>query len=149
MVYRLFAVAAIAILGTGCGVPLQIGEVARVNSPSGRIDAIAIEANTGSPAASSFDVFLVPMGKTHSEGVHVASLYAASRSTTAFGINLKWTSAERLSIEYLNARAAEIMEAQAAIANESIEVVLTSGIDDPRAPAGGMLQKAQSKDLYN
>ncbi|HET8678141.1 MAG TPA: hypothetical protein VFO63_20230 [Blastocatellia bacterium] len=127
--------------------PLRVGEVARVASPSGRLEAIVIEANTGPKASSSYDVFLVPSGKDHNQGIHVASLYAASRSRTAFGVNLRWDGPEELAVEYLEARAAEIMKATADIEGEQVHVKLRDGIEDPTAAPGGMLDNTKKSRI--
>jgi hypothetical protein len=137
--------ATVFILCLGCNVPLRVGEVARVQSPSGRIDAIIIEANTGPKASSSYDVFLVPSGQEHNSGVHIASLYAARRSQAAFGVNLKWNGAEELSIEYLEASAAEILQEMARIEGEQVQVKLRAGIEDTTAAPGGMLDNIRKR----
>lgn len=129
----------LAVLSAACNVPLRVGEVSRAASPSGRVDAIVIEANTGSQSSSSHDIFIVPSGKEHNAGVHVASLYGATRNPASFGVNLKWNGPEELSIEYLKATAAEIMQERAEIDGERVRVTLREGIEDPQAPAGIML----------
>lgn len=138
--------ASILIFCLGCNVPLRVGEVARVASPSGRLDAIVIEANTGPNASSSYDVFLVPSGQDHNKGVHIASLYAATRSRTAFGVNLKWNAAEQLSIEYLEAGAAEIMKETTSIEGEQVQVTLSAGIEDATAAPGSMLDNVKKRN---
>lgn len=136
---RGIGVASLLILCLGCNVPLRVGEVARVQSPSGCLDAIIIEANTGPKASSSYDVFLVPSGQEHGSGLHIASLYGARRSQNAYGINLKWNGSEELSIEYLEASAAEILEGLARIEGELVQVRLRAGVEDAAAAPGGML----------
>lgn len=141
--------ASVLILCFGCNVPLRVGEVARVQSPSGRIDAVIIEANTGPKASSSYDVFIVPSGQEHNSGIHIASLYAARRSQTAFGANLKWNGAEELAIEYLEASAAEILEELARIEGEQVQIKLRAGIEDTTAAPGGMLDNVRKKSPGN
>ena len=141
--------AAILMLCLGCNVPLRVGEVARVQSPSGRVEAIIIEANTGPKASSSYDVFLVPSGQEHISGIHIASLYAACRSQNAYGLNLKWNGAEELSIEYLEASAAEILQELARIEGEQVQVRLRAGIEDATAAPGGMLENIRKKSPGN
>jgi hypothetical protein len=141
--------ASVLILCLGCNVPLRVGEVARVQSPSGRVDAIIIEANTGPKASSSFDVFIVPAGQEHGGGIHIASLYAARRSQTAYGANLKWNGAEELTIEYLEAGAAEILQELARIEGEMVQVKLRGGIEDTTAAPGTMLDNIRKKSSGN
>ncbi len=143
---RVIHIATVLILCLGCNVPLRVGEVARVASPSGRLEAIVIEANTGPKASSSYDVFVVPSGQDHNQGIHVASLYAASRNRTAFGVNLKWGGPGELAIEYLEASAAEIMKATADIEGEQVQVKLRDGIEDPAAAPGGMLDNIKKRN---
>ena len=142
---RVIRFAILLTLCQGCNVPLRVGEVARVASPSGRLEALVIEANTGPKASSSYDVFVVPQGEDHNRGIHVASLYAASRSRTAFGVNLKWDGPEQLAIEYLEARAAEIMKSTAAVEGEQVQVKLRDGVEDPTAAPGGMLDNLKKR----
>lgn len=130
---------------TGCSVPFRSGEVARVVSPSGRVDAIVIEANTGRASASSYDVFLVPSGEGHLRGLHVASLYSATRSPTSYGVNLKWEGAAQLTIEYLKASAAKVLEERATIEGEQVQVRLRDGVEDAQAPSGIMLDNLHKK----
>ncbi len=129
----------------GCSVPFRSGEVARVTSPSGRVDAIVIEANTGRASASSYDVFLVPSGESHLRGLHVASLYSATRNGNSYGVNLKWEGAAQLTIEYLKASAAKVLEERPSIEGEQVRVGLRDGIEDGQAPAGIMLDNLNKK----
>ena len=142
---RGICVASVLMLCLGCNVPLRVGEVARVPSPSGRVEAIIIEANTGPKASSSYDVFLVPSGQEHGGGIHIASLYAARRSQNAYGVNLKWDGPGELSIEYLEASAAEILQGLARIEGEQVQVRLRAGVEDDTAAPGGMLENIKRK----
>ncbi|HJQ68633.1 MAG TPA: hypothetical protein VKA70_06660 [Blastocatellia bacterium] len=145
MSMRVIRFATLLILSLGCNVPLRVGEVARVASPSGRLEAIVIEANTGPKASSSYDVFVVPSGEDHNRGIHVASLYAASRSSTAFGVNLKWDAPEELAVEYLQAHAAEIMKSTATVEGEQVTVRLRDGVEDATAAPGSMLDNLKKR----
>ncbi|HKY04089.1 MAG TPA: hypothetical protein VJQ56_04320 [Blastocatellia bacterium] len=129
----------------GCSVPFRSGEVARVASPSGRVDAIVIEANTGRASASSYDVFIVPSGEGHARGRHVASLYSATRNRSSYGVNLKWENSARLAIEYLKASAAKVLEERPAVEGEQVEVWLRDGVEDVQAPPGIMLDNLHKK----
>ena len=144
-IMRVIRFASVLIFCLSCNVPLRVGEVARVASPSGRIDAIVIEANTGPKASSSYDVFLVPSGQDHNQGIHIASLYAASRSRTAFGVNLKWSGPGELAIEFLEASAAEIMKQTASVEGEQVQVRLRAGVEDATAEPGGMLDNIKKR----
>ena len=134
------------ILLIGCNVPLRIREVARVQSASGQVDAIAIEANTGPDSASSYDIYLVPSGEEHNKGHHVASLYSAKRNDKSYGVNLKWNNPEELSIEYLKSEAAEVMQERATIEGQEIRVILSKEIEDAQAPAGIMQNNLRNKN---
>ena len=134
------------ILLISCNVPLRIREVARVRSASGQVDAIVIEANTGPDSSSSYDIYLVPSGEDHNKGHHVASLYSAKRNDKSYGVNLKWNNAEELSIEYLKAEAAEVLQERATIEGQEIRVILSKGIEDAHAPEGIMQNNLRNKN---
>ena len=70
----------------------------------------------------------------------VAKLYAATRNKSAYGANLKWSDKERLKIEFLSARSAELLEPTINYGGFDVAVELVRGVEDPNAPAGGMLQ---------
>ncbi len=69
----------------------------------------------------------------------VAWLYAAGRNPQAYGANLKWTSHNDLVIEYREARDEILKQRTVSVAGRTIKVSLRSGVNDPGAPAGGML----------
>ena len=134
------------ILLISCNVPLRIREVARIATASGRVEAIVIEANTGPDSSSSYDIYLVPSGEDHNKGSHVASLYSAKRNDKSYGVNLKWNDQTELSIEYLKAEAAEVLQQQTTIEGQEIRVILSKGIEDAQAPAGIMQNNLRNKN---
>lgn len=113
-------------------------EVARVESPDLAIVAAVIETNGGATTSFGYEVRLSE-NHTSFGAKRVASLYGATRSATAYGVNLRWTSASELSIEYLNARSADLEEREVRIGPRTIHITLKPGVVDMTAPGGGML----------
>jgi hypothetical protein len=127
------------LLGLGllmCGC-LSRDEVLRVTSPDGRIDAIVFETDCGATCSFGYEIWLAPKGKRGGE--EVATLDAAVRSEQAYGVNLKWLDADKLSVEYLRADHSILLRQAADVAGHSVRVSRNGGVDDPQAPAGGML----------
>ena len=120
-------------------------EVARVASPSGRIDAVLVETNGGATTSFGYKVLLVPTGGKFSDGVEVASLYGAARNESAYDANPEWDGAQNLVVEYFTAKSEPSPKNTANIAGEQIQISLRSGIKDPSAPAGGMLYNLEQR----
>ena len=136
------------IFATGCFAPVfdvSRDEVARVTSPSGRIDAVLAETNGGATTSFGYKILLVPTGGKFSDGVEVASLYGATRNESAYGANLKWDGAQKLIVEYFKAKSEPSIKDTATVAEEQVQVSLRSGVKDPTAPAGGMLYNLEQR----
>jgi len=114
-------------------------EVARVTSPSGRLDAVLVETNGGATTSFGYYAYIVPHGKTYERGPRVADLYAAGRSRRAWGANLRWEGPSQLVIEYLTAQQEKLNRPLAVVGQDTIIVSLRSGVLDTTAPGGGML----------
>ena len=56
----------------------------------------------------------------------------------AWGANLRWQGADRLRVEYWQARAQEGADSPVTVGGQTVQVELAPGILDPAAPAGGM-----------
>jgi hypothetical protein len=136
----------LTIVISGCvGRDVSRDEVARSAAPSGRFEAVLIETNGGATTSFGYDVFLVPPGQSPQRGRPVASLYGAVRNESAYGVNLRWDGEHTLALEYLEAKQASLVEPLAVVSADSVRVVLRSGIEDPTAPAGGMLYNLRSR----
>jgi hypothetical protein len=124
-----------------CGVHQpSFDEVARVSSPSGRVDAVLVEVNGGATTSFGYSVFVVPTGKLVSRGEPgIVSLYGAVRNQSAYGADLVWDEADRLTVEYLTARHCEITRDAVKIGSDEITVTVRSNINNTAAPPGGML----------
>lgn len=114
-------------------------EVSRVTSLSGKVDAVLVERNGGATTSFGYEVFVVSRGKAVTKGSEIASLYGAVRSDQAYGVNLKWEGSNRLVIEYLKHRGAELKKPISTIDGEQVSAVFRSDVNDPTAPPGGML----------
>lgn len=153
---RFIAKLTVIVAGTGVGlfflaiyllgkVLVSEDEVARVNSPSGNVDAILIETNGGATTSFGYEIYVVPTGSSTKFKREVASLYGAVRSEQAYGVNLVWEEPSVLVGEYLEARYAEVLSPSRSVAGEQIEIRLRDGINDPDAPPGGMLYNQQGR----
>ncbi|MGB2715425.1 MAG: hypothetical protein WBC51_14685 [Vicinamibacterales bacterium] len=126
---------ALALLA-GCDL-VSRDEVARVASPDGRVEAVLVETNGGATTSFGYEVHVVEKGRP--VGDRVAWLYGAGRNAQAYGANLKWTGENEIVIEYLEARDQTLERKTVSVAGRVIKVSLRSGVNDPTAPAGGML----------
>jgi hypothetical protein len=123
-------------------------EVARVRSPGGDIDGIVVETNGGATTSFGYEIYMVQSGRSMSSGPRVALVYGARRSTSAYGVNLKWIGPGSLAIEYLEAKSVRLDNAFPSVAGRLLTVAVVAGINDPIAPPGGMLynlEKTASK----
>jgi hypothetical protein len=130
----------LGLLVCGCS---SRDEVLRLTSPDGRVDALLFEKDCGAPCSFGYEVRLATKGSRHGE--EVASLVGASRNDNAWGVNLKWSGADELSVEYLRAEDARLLKQTVGIAGHNVKVSLRGGIKDPLAPAGGMLYNLQGR----
>jgi len=128
--------AAVLTLLTGCGF-VSRDEVARVPCPDRRVEAVLIETNGGATTSFGYEVYVVAKGRPPND--QVAWLYGAGRNENVYGANLKWTDDHELVIEYLEARDQRLERASVSVEGRVIKVSLRSGVNDPTAPAGGML----------
>jgi hypothetical protein len=100
---RLLAFCSLVAVFTGCGL-VSSDEVARVRSPTGRLEAVVIETNGGATTSFGYEVYIVPAGSGTWRGREVASFYGAARNDNAYGVNVRWVTVNSLAIEYLQAR---------------------------------------------
>ena len=135
---------ALLLFASACFIVSQ-DEVARIPSPTNRIDAVLIETNGGATTSFGYRVFLTKPGWHWRTGTEVASLYGAARSEQAYGVNLKWRSPHELAVEYLRAYQERLVQAQATVAAEVVHTTLVAGHSDPTAPPGGMLYNLQGR----
>lgn len=115
-------------------------EVARVSNVEANVDAVLVETNGGATTSFGYLVFVFPAGRMPKrDDGPVAGLYGAWRSKRAYGVNLRWEAKNALSIEYLDAQAASLRNAEVNIGGRPILIAMKSGISDANAPSGGML----------
>ena len=127
----------------GClGDPCSTDEVARSPSPDVAWDAVLVENNCGATTSFSYVIHIVAHGQPFDALSRSASLYAAVRNDSAYGVTLIWKDPTHLSVEYLRAERATILST--ALTNQ-IVVSLDSGIVDSNAPAGGMLRNLERR----
>jgi hypothetical protein len=131
---------------SGChvGPPDASGnEVARVISPDGLVDAVLTESNGGATTSFGYVVALAP--RDGSQRHHVADLYGATRSPQAYGVNLRWASADHLDIDFFSSKTPPTLYSPVTVSGKRITVTLHSGVIDSEAPPGGMLHNQTRK----
>src|SRR5215475_9506392 len=64
---------------------LSFDEVSRITSPSGKVDAVLVERNGGATTSFSYDVFVVPKGKSVARGSEIAYLYGSGVTNMLMG----------------------------------------------------------------
>lgn len=87
------------------------------------------ETNCGTPCSFDYEIELVPKG-CH-RGEHVASVDGATRGNNAWGVNLRWSNPDALSVEYLRAENARLLKPTVTIAGATVRVSLRNGVNDP------------------
>jgi hypothetical protein len=117
--------AALACLNT-CGCADRY-EVDRQASPSGSVDAVVVESNSGATTDFTFSVYLVAAGDTWQEGRRIVRLYGATKSESTYGVNLRWVEPGKLAVEYLGARGTKVDTTSVRIGRKEWEVVLRPG----------------------
>ena len=132
----------VLVVSIGCA---SRNEVARITSPSGKVDAVLVETNGGATTSFGYEIFVVPTQASTRLRKDVAWFYGAVRSDQAYGVNLKWSDPSNLNLEYLKARWQEVRMPTVSIAGQEIHVTLKSGVTDPMAPPGGMLTNLQGR----
>ena len=120
-------------------------EVARVTSPNGLVDAILTETNGGATTSFGYLIYVAPRGASRSNSSKAASLYGATRSDQAYGVNLKRRGPDELAVEYFSAKSAGVIRHSVSVGDREIRVSLVSGVGDPAAPPGGMLYNLQGR----
>jgi hypothetical protein len=121
-------------------------EVARVPNQATNVDAVLVETNAGATTSFGYEVFILPHGQKPDRSGHaVVTLYGAIRNDHAYGANLRWTSTDTLSVEYLVAQQATWLNGSLGVNGHIINILLKAGISDPTAPSGGMLYNLQGR----
>jgi hypothetical protein len=142
---RISLLAISAALGISCWLFVSHEEVARTASPSGDVDAVVLEGDGGATTRFWYDVYLVERGGDWDDGEHVAYLYGAIRSSSASGVNARWTGPTSLNIEYLSAQTARLEEEVVRVAGKTRRIALRPGVVDSSAPGGGMLYNLRGR----
>jgi hypothetical protein len=135
---------ALLVAVAACGL-VSRDEVARVRSPDGDVEAVLVETNAGATTSFGYDVLLVPAGGNLEEGRHTVTLEGATRNPRAYGVNLVWTSPDRLRVEYFEAQWVGRYTSPVSIGAHTIEVGLRDSVVDAAAPPGGMLYNRERR----
>lgn len=119
-------------------------EVARVVSPSGKVDAVLFETNGGATTSFGYDIYIVEHGAKPS-GSPAISLYGAVRSQSAYGANLKWVSPNSVAVEFLSAKSTKIKKPTLSLGDQIVQLAVHEGVADDSAPAGGMFYNLRGR----
>jgi hypothetical protein len=118
--------------------------VARVTSPSGKLDAVLVEDGDSATKAFTYEVFIVRKGGVVTRrDEDVASIFAAIRNPKAYGANLRWASDRELDVEYYVGQKEQNHGPVALEGLAPVEIKLKSGILDADAPPGSMQRNVQ------
>ena len=126
----------LAIFCSGCEKQFSTYEVAHLVSPNGSFEAVLTETNGGATTSFGYEVSIAPKGAGKAESV--ASLYGAVRNEQAYGVNLSWVDNHTLRVQYLRAKAVQNVAKTVIVQGQQIAIQMQSGIEDSRAPRGGM-----------
>jgi hypothetical protein len=119
-------------------------EVARVVSPTGKVDAVLFETNGGATTSFGYEIYVVERG-AQPAGSPAIWLYGAVRNEHAYGANLKWASPDSVAVEFLNAKSVKIKQQTQTIGTQTIRFAVHDGVTDNAAPPGGMLYNLRGR----
>ncbi len=119
-------------------------DVARLPSPSGKVEAILTEKNSGAATSFLYNVYLVSVTVPEKK-IHIAQIHGATRSENSYGINLIWLSENRLELQYYEAKAVKYIKDEIVVDNITYNITSKSGAIDKSAPPGGMLYNLKGR----
>ncbi|WP_156167119.1 hypothetical protein [Sphingomonas sp. Ag1] len=130
----------IAMILSGCGglfgQPSR-EEVAWANSPDRRTHAILLETNGGATTSFGYVVELHPADHQGERPVSAGTLYGATRSECAYGVDLHWLNASTLALRFDSAKKVSVLPS-VNVGGRSIRLVVQAGRQNDAAPCGGM-----------
>ncbi len=112
-------------------------QVAWANSPDGAVHAILLETNGGATTSYGYEVELHPAQHQNDKPSPAGRLYGATRSSCAYGVNIRWLSSDHLALEFDQADRIKVPP-KVDLAGRTITIETRSGISDADAPCGGM-----------
>jgi len=112
-------------------------EVLSLLSPDKKVEAILFETNGGATTSYGYEVYFRNIDS--GELTQVASFYGATRSNSAYGINLNWVADNNLELEYFKTKSVNLLSSSVYINNKVYGVNLKPNVNDSKAPPGGML----------
>ena len=125
------------LVSGGCS-SVSEDEVARKVSPSGQLVAILTEVDAGATAGFGYKVYIEAPNLGSSRKL-VAHVYDARRNDQAYGLDLKWLSSDRLSIEFYKARWIDFLLFHAETQGQKVSIEVLYNRTNNSAPSGGML----------
>jgi hypothetical protein len=131
------------LLLVGCFSSDSSDTVARAKSPSGNVEALLDENNSGATTSFGYVVSLRAVSSSAPTGLRVASAYGAVRNDKGYGMTLVWADANTLEIQYWQARLATVDRPSVLVDGMTITTRMKAGVRDESAAAGGMLYNVQ------
>ena len=118
----------------------SLKEVARIASPSGKLEAILIETNGGATTAFGYLIYIVKAGsKPLMTEKAPADFYRLTRNGSRYGVNLRWKNDALLYADYLSSTLAHNSGPAVVRGFEPVTIELRSGIVDLSIPSSEML----------
>ena len=116
--------------------------VVRTDSPNGDFVALVEETNSGRSNVLGYNILVEPKASSNSR-VLLAKFAGAYRNPKASGVDLIWAAPYTVSVQYLNAKMAEIPFPSVLCGKAVINVEAHSGVLDILAPPGTMLKNLE------
>jgi hypothetical protein len=130
------ALGVITALLVGCATE-PLDEVQRVPAPTRNLDAVLVEtADTATTFA--YTVYVVRKGKPAGSRRAAVFLRGATRSDSAFGLNLRWASDSVLILEHFKVQHVKQRGPREIVGSDTVRVQYRAGVVDSLAPRGGM-----------
>jgi len=107
------------------------------------MDAVLSESDVRVRSRVLHRIQIVPAGASPIGNV-VASFKGATRSASALGVSMAWTSPQELEVRYFEAASAHVDDVALARIDAHLRVVLTAGVVDPQAAAGRMARNSRA-----
>ncbi len=149
---QIAAILAVSISGNSCDL-VSHDEVARSLSPDKKYECVVFERNGGATTSFVYWIYLCHSrtnANSHMPGtgsLRIANLYGAVRSTSAYGVNLRWADARTIVIECLETKEVIELLNDVELDGEKFKVIFKKGISDKSAPPGGMLYNIQNSKV--
>lgn len=130
--------ATLLLAGAACSAPVASTEVLRVPSPDASVDAVVEQTDAGATTAPGYLISFPAHGCA--PGDAVLRVVGATRSSSGYGVAVRWDGPRAVTVAYLDARFTDPATTPftAATLAGPVSVTLHPGVVDPSAPSGTM-----------